>query len=418
MMSERPMMRLVALLLLGVLVLAAPLGRPAAARSMEKDFRNWLEGEFRPRALKHGIPRRLFDAALGHARPNLKLPDLALPGRPYVPRAQRQTEFAAPRRYFSERSLRILSRRGRGLMARHRRLLERITRRYGVPGEIVIAIWGRESNFGAARIPHDAFAILATQAWAGRRREKFARELLAALAIVARGHASLKDMKSSWAGALGQPQMMPTAYLEYAVDFDGDGRRDIWRSVPDILASIANHLRKSGWRRDRGWGYEVTVPASVSCALEGPDQGRAMARWAKMGIRRVKGRRFPPRELKRTGFLLMPAGRFGPAFLVTENFYVLKEYNMSDLYALFVGHLGDRIRRGDHGFSRPWGDVGHMWRSEVARMQRKLEKLGHDVGGADGLPGYKTRRSIGRWQRAKGMRQTCFPTRKLKELLR
>ena len=391
---------------------------PAEQARLSAQFRHWLQREIWPRARKQGIPRHVFDAALGHVRPIFRLPDLAPPGHPPLPPEQQQAEFAAPKRYFNERSIAILARRGRKLAQRHAALLRRIERRFGVPGAIVLAIWARESNFGRAAIRHDAFAILATQAFIGRRKKTFRRELLAALKMVASGAVPLSRMKSSWAGALGQPQFMPSDYLAFAVDFDGDGRRDIWRSVPDVLASIANHLKRHGWRRGLSWGVEVVLPANVPCYLEGPDQGRPLTEWRRLGLRRVDGRPFPAAWRNARLFLLTPAGRFGPVFLVSRNFYVIKDYNMSDLYALFIGHLADRITgRATGPFRTRWGDVGHLSRADVARMQRRLEEMGHDVGGVDGLPGFRTRRSIGRFEQSRGLAPTCFPTERLKRLL-
>jgi hypothetical protein len=201
-------------------------------------------------------------------------------------------------------------------------------------------------------------------------------------------------------------------------DFDGDGVADIWKSQPDTLASIANYLAGYGWVKGRGWGFEVTVPREVSCALEGPDRGKTIADWAALGVQRIGGEPFPARELKGEGFLLMPAGRHGPAFVVTPNFYVLKEYNESDLYALFIGHSADRIRGGDKPFAASWGEVGGLKRSDVAALQRGLERRGYDVGTADGLAGYRTRRSIGEWQESEGRAATCFPDTALVEALR
>ena len=220
-------------------------------------------------------------------------------------------------------------------------------------------------------------------------------------------------MKSSWAGALGQPQFLPSSFLKHAVDFDGDGHADIWNSEADALASIANYLVDYGWVKGRDWGFEVTVPESVSCALEGPDQGKRISDWAEMGIDRVSGKAFPPNEARAEGFLLMPAGRNGPAFIVTPNFYVLKEYNESDLYALFIGHGADRIAGGDRTFAGKWGKVGGLYRSDIASLQRALEAKGYDVGSADGLPGFRTRRSIGDWQAKNGRPPTCFPDAEL-----
>ena len=418
--------RLAALVLI---LLAALVSHQVPVRALElsaaekarlsTQFRQWLREEMRPLALRAGVPARVYDAALSRVKPVFGLPDLAPPGHPPVPAEQQQAEFAAPKRYFNERSIAALAKRGRALARKHAAVLARIERRFGVPGSVVLAIWARESNYGRAAIRHDAFAILATQAFIGRRKAVFRRELVAALKMVAGGAVPLWRMKSSWAGALGQPQFMPSDYLAYAVDFDGDGRRDIWRSVPDVLASIANHLQKHGWRRGVRWGVEVRLPETVPCYLEGPDQGRPLAEWRRMGVRRIDGQPFPRRWRGERIFLLTPAGRFGPVFLVSRNFYVIKNYNMSDLYALFIGHLSDRIAGRVTGpFRARWGNVGHLRRADVARMQRRLERMGHDVGGVDGLPGFRTRRSIGRFEEARGMAPRCFPTERLLHLLR
>ncbi|MCP4127088.1 MAG: lytic murein transglycosylase, partial [Gammaproteobacteria bacterium] len=278
--------------------------------------------------------------------------------------------------------------------------------------------WGRESGFGRARMTHSALPVLATKAFMSTRKPLFRRELLALLQILQRGHIKRAAMQSSWAGAMGQPQFMPSSYLKYAVDFDGDGHSNIWSSVPDTLASIANYLSKSGWQTGRDWGFEVALKSNVFCGQEGPDRARPISRWVGQGITRKNGKTFPKHELQSKGMLLVPAGIHGPKFVVTPNFYVLKEYNNSDLYALFIGNLGDRIAYGSGAFRGEWGDVGKMLRSDVQRMQQVLEQAGHDVGGADGLPGYKTRRSIGAWQRKNGYRPSCFPTSDLVPVLR
>ena len=214
-------------------------------------------------------------------------------------------------------------------------------------------------------------------------------------------------MKASWGGAMGQPQFLPDSFLKYAVDFDGDGRRDIWRSVPDILASIANYLRQNGWVRGRDWGFEAVVPANISCDREGPDRGQPIANWIASGVTRVAGRHFPESEMNKPGFLLMPAGRLGPAFIATENFYVLKTYNNSDTYALFVGHLADRMAA-NKGFVGKWHRPAPITRGAVRNLQAKLIDAGYDVGAHDGLIGYKTRRSLGAWQQAQGRPATCW----------
>ena len=401
------------------LLLAALAPPPAAAQSIDRQFRAWLEADLWPSAKAQGISRATFDEAFKGVSPNLKLPDLVLPGqKPETPKTQHQAEFGSPGNYFAENTVKGVTAGGRARADTHARTLSAIEKATGVPAGIVLAIWGRESGFGRARIPYDAFEVLGTKAFLATRKEMFREEVLAALVMAERGPIPPRSMKSSWAGALGQPQFMPSNYLKYAMDGDGDGRADIWTSEADTLASIANYLKAHGWVCGRDWGFEVTVPASVSCALEGPDRGKPIAEWARMGVARIGGKPFPPHEMTGEGYLMMPAGRSGPAFIVTPNFHVLKEYNESDLYALFVGHAGDRIQYGDRTFAGSWGKVAKLYRSDIAAMQRGLEKLGYDVGGADGLPGFRTRRSIGDWQARNGLAPTCFPDAALVKRLR
>jgi len=379
---------------------------PAGAQTGDAAFQQWLQGVW-PDAQKAGISRKTFYETTRTLTPDLSLPDLVLPGRPE--RQPDQAEFVqTPADYLKESSLASLAAQGRRLLAEHRATLAKIEQEFGVPPPVVLAIWGRESGFGSARIPHNAMQVLATKAFMATRKDMFRAEILAALQMVERG-VPLASMRSSWAGALGQPQFLPSSYVKHAVDMDGDGRADIWNSVPDTLGSIANYLAHFGWVKGRDWGFEVTVPESVSCALEGPDRGHRIADWAEMGIARIGGKPFPAHEARAEGFLLMPAGRHGPAFIVTPNFYVLKQYNESDLYALFVGHAADRIAYGDRAFAGKWGAVGGLKRSDVAAMQRGLQRMGHDTGGADGLAGFRTRRSIGEWQQRQGQAPTCFP---------
>jgi lytic murein transglycosylase len=251
----------------------------------------------------------------------------------------------------------------------------------------------------------------------GRRRALYYPELLAALVILEEDHLPGASLLSSWAGAMGQPQLLPSKFLRYAVDGDGDGRRDIWRSVPDSLASIANYLREHGWRPDRDWGMEVRVPASVSCALEGPRQGRTVGDWMRLGLTRIDGGPLSKESGNATAFLLMPAGRLGPAFLASENFYVLKQYNESDLYALFIGHLANRMR-GAPALAGTWAPIDGLRRGDIRTMQEHLQAEGYDVGKVDGLIGFATRTAIGQWQAKSGHRETCFPDAALIEALR
>lgn len=400
---------------IGLATAFSVLAAPASAQSkIETQWQAWLSGDLWPEAKAAGVSKATFDAAFNGVSPNLKLPDLVLPGqKPTTPKKQHQAEFGSPGNYFAEKVLGAVTKGGRSRAASLSNTLAAVEKRYGVPGEVALAIWGRESGFGTAKIPYDAFEVLGTKAWLSTRKEMFRKELIAGLQMVDAGKAKRSAMKSSWAGALGQPQFLPTSFLKHAVDFDGDGRADIWNSQADTLASISNYLVDYGWIKGRDWGFEVTVPASVSCALEGPDRGKKISDWAAMGIARVNRKPFPARELKAEGFLLMPAGRHGPAFIVTPNFYVLKEYNESDVYALFIGHGADRIAGGDKRFAGRWDKIDGLYRSDVAGLQRGLEAKGYDVGGADGLPGFKTRRSIGDWQAKNGREATCFPDKGL-----
>ncbi|WP_173935215.1 lytic murein transglycosylase [Chelativorans sp. Marseille-P2723] len=386
-------------------------------QSISVQFTQWLQTDLWREARARGISPATFNAALAGIEPNLKLPDLVLPGESAPRQAeQHQAEFRSPEAYF--RHIGGVVSGGRARARTHAATLAAIEERYGVPRGIILAIWGRESGFGGAKIPHNAFEVLATKAFLATRKQMFREEVLAALEMVEKRGIEPQMMRSSWAGALGQPQFLPTSYMKYAVDFDGDGKADIWNSVPDTLASIANYLAAHGWAQGRDWGFEVVLPEKLSCALEGPDQGRLITEWAAMGVSRVGGKAFPPHELNGDGYLMLPASRYGPAFLVTPNFYRLKDYNESDLYALFVGHAGDRIMYGDITFSARWQRVSGLRRSDVAAMQRVLERQGYDVGGVDGLAGFKTRRSIGMWQEKAGRKPTCFPSKEILGILR
>jgi lytic murein transglycosylase len=407
---------------LALMIALALVSFPAHAASkaeVEAMFRTWIDNDLWPAARKTGVSEKTFRAAMEGVTLNWDLPDLVPPGsKPKKEQAQSQAEFSAPGAYFSEKRLQSLAARGSSLARAHASTLRKVEQRFGVPGEIVLAVWGRESGFGSAKIPYSAVEVLATKAFMSTRKDLFRKELIAALHIVDGGDRTVGQLRGSWAGALGQPQFMPTSFLQYAVDFDGDGVRDIWDSVPDTLASIANYLVKKGWQPGRGWGYEVSIPDGVSCAQEGPDLAKPISAWASSGIARISGKAFPAGEAKASGMMLVPAGTHGPEFIVTPNFYVLKEYNNSDLYALFLGNLADRIAYGSGPFRGAWGDVGRMLRSDVLAMQKALVAKGYDVGKVDGLPGYKTRRSLGDWQAKNGLAPTCFPDASLKAKLR
>lgn len=387
---------------------------PAIDRdAINGQFNNWLNKDFYNDALKSGISAGTFSEALSTVAPNLALPDLVIPGeKPKAQRRQDQAEFSAPANYFSAKTLARLVSDGKTQLSENRGALKKIEKQYGVPASIALAIWGRETNYGNVKIPYNAFEVLATKAFMSTRKDMFKTELIAALTIVQDHYMDAASMKSSWAGALGQPQFMPTSYLKYAVDFDGDGHRNIWTSTPDTLASIANYLKLNGYKANAGWGYEVKVPETVGCFLEGPDQGKMLSEWQKLGVLPQSDKNVPALDKSRPLYLLMPEGRLGPAFLVTDNFYVLKSYNMSDLYALFIATVSDGIE-GKGGFVEPWQKIDELYQSDVLNLQTKLQSQGYDIGKADGFAGFKTRRSIGLWQQKQGQKPTCFPSRSL-----
>lgn len=400
--------------LAGLWLLVSALAPEAAGATVrqqaEAGLAAWREGLWEE-ARAAGIARKTFDGALGKATIDWSLPDLEPPGGKAQAgkKPTQQAEFGSPGRYFSESNIAILVARGRAERDRRRKDLMAIERRYGVPHQILLAIWGRETAHGTVTIPHDAIRSLMTQAYIGRRAAFFRAQLIAALKLLEEGHGSRAELRSSWAGAMGHTQMLPTHILEYGVDFDGDGRRNVWGSVSDALAATANFLARNGWQPGLPWGYEVTPPRDADCTLEGPHQGRPFAEWVGLGYERTRGRKFPPGRLATKGHLLMPAGRHGPAFLVTGNFYVLKEYNESDLYALYVGHLADRIDS-DRRFEGRWGNVATYARSEVMALQNVLVGQGYNVGDTiDGLIGFRTRIAAGEFQRKSGLTVDCWP---------
>jgi len=400
-----------ATLLLIALVMAMPV-IPALAQSRasaERDFRQFI-ARLWPEAHARGVSRAVFDAAFKGTTLDWSLPDLApkFTGKPEEP-SKRQAEFSSPANYFNEASIAALAAQGKAEMKRWRGILARIEKRYGVPPGILLAMWARESNYGRATIPYDAVRNLATLSFMGRRPETFRPELLAALVMLQRGHVTRAQMKSSWAGAMGLMQMLPSQFLDYAVDFDGDGREDIWSSVPDALASAADFLKSRGWRSGEAWGYEVTMPARFDCTLEGLDHGQPIERWLKMGLKPAGGRSIPSARLGDLAYLILPAARFGPAFLGTRNYYVIKSYNNSDLYVIYTGHLADRIT-GDVRFVAPWRPISTYSRDKVARLQKKLVAEGYNVGDQiDGLIGFRTRIATGLYEKKYGLAFDCWP---------
>jgi lytic murein transglycosylase len=392
-------LRIVALIL--TLLLMAP-----AARAADADFRRFVDGLW-PSAQQLGVSRATFDAAKRGLEPELSLPDLVIPGR--VDRQPAQPEFVqTPSEYLREKAFDGLSAQGRKLAEQYRAMLARIEQRFGVPGSIVLSIWARETAFGAAKMPHSAIRALATQAYLGRRKEQFREEFLLALKMLQEGHVAIAAMRSSWAGAMGHPQLLPSGFYKYAVDFDGDGRKDIWTSVPDALGTIANHLVELGWKRGQRWAYEVRVPTSMDCTIAEPAVKATLGEWLRRGYVIANGAKLSAAEMSTEASLLMPAGLYGPAFLTPSNYFALKDYNFSDLYVLFVGHLADRIA-GARAFEQPWGKVAQLPTYSLERMQQELTKRGLYKDKIDGKAGMLTRAALGAYQKAAGLKLDCWP---------
>lgn len=379
----------------------------SAAQAADAAFAKWLEGLY-PAARDLGVSRAIYEAATRGLEPDLTLPDLVIPGRP--DRQPAQAEFVqTPAEYLKETAFDQLAAQGRRQLEQHRATLTRIEQRFGVPPAIVLAIWARETGYGAAKMPHSAMRALATQAYLGRRKEQFREEFLLALKMLQEGHVTLASMRSSWAGAMGHPQLLPSGFYKYAVDFDGDGKRDIWTSVPDALATIANHLAELGWQPAQRWAYEVRIPANADCTIAQPDVKTTIGEWVKRGYAPAYGAKLSAAELAQEASLLMPAGLYGPAFLVTKNYFALKDYNFSDLYVLFVGHLADRIANG-RPFEQPWGKVAQLPSAALERMQRTLTRLKFYNDKIDGKAGMLTRAALGAYQKANGLKLDCWPT--------
>ena len=378
------------------------------ARASDAAFQAWLQSLW-PDAQKLGVSRATFDMATRGLEPDLSLPELVITGRPEHA-APGQPEFVlTPADYLKEETFDRLAAQGRRLLDQYRTPLDAIERQFGVAPTVVLAIFGRESDYGRSRDTHDGIRVLATQAFLGKRRDKFREEFLLALKMLEDGYVKRADMKSSWAGAMGLTQFLPSDFYKYAVDFDGDGRRDIWNSVPDALASAAKQLVDKGWRRDLRWAYEMRAPQSVDCTIGVPENTQPLGVWLKRGFVPAYGRTLSPAELAETASLLQPAGLYGPAFLATKNYFAIKEYNFSDLYVLFVGHLSDRIVD-PRPFETPWGKVAQLPTRDLDRMQEILTARGYYHDKIDGKAGMKTRAALGDYQKRNGLKVDCWPT--------
>ena len=410
MMTVKPDMTRVrlALTIIALLTFAAP------ARAADAAFQQWLATQW-PAAEALGVSRATFDAATRGLEPDLSLPDLAIPGQ--AEKAPQQPEFVqTPSQYLREATFDRLAARGRQLAVQYRVTLARIEKEFGVPGNVVLAIWGRETDFGGERQPYDAIRALATQAYIGKRKDFFRNEFLQILKMLQDG-VPRADLRSSWGGAMGLTQFLPSEFYMYAVDFDGDGRADIWHSVPDALASAAKQLAGKGWRAGEPWAIEVRAPAGADCSIGVPDVTVPVGEWIKRGFIPARGRKLSAAELAVPASLLQPEGSYGPSFLTPKNYFVLKDYNFSDLYVLFVGHLSDRIA-GGKPFETPWSKNAQLKTADVETMQKRLTALGLYKDKIDGKAGMLTRAALGAYQKKSGLKVDCWPTAAVLEHMR
>ena len=378
---------------------------PAASPGDEAGLQRWVQN-FRSRAVSSGVSPATYDRAMRIARYNPEVIRLD----------RRQAEFSRPVWLYLDSAVsdvRITT--GRQKLAQLGPTLSRIEAQYGVPREIVLAVWGMESNFGANRGRMQIIPSLATLAYDGRRGEMFAGQLIAALKIIQAGDTDPEHMLGSWAGAMGHTQFMPTSYLQYAVDFTGDGRRDIWSDDPtDSLSSTAAYLARNGWQRGQAWGAEVQLPANFNMGLIGKGTRRSSGDWSSQGVRRIGGGGLP----NGNGSIIMPAGARGPAFLILDNFRSILRYNNSDNYALGVAFLGERIA-GRPGIQGNWPRSDRpLSTSERQEIQQRLRAKGFYDGEIDGLFGSGTMEAVSAYQRSIGTTPDGYPTSILLDQLR
>lgn len=367
-------------------------------------FDAWVAA-YRARAAARGIPANVISEAMGMAG---YLPDV-------IEKDRNQTEFTRTLEDYlaiAAKPERVAM--GQDKLRQYGSVLARIEARYGVEPHVVAAVWGLESFFGTRRGVVPVVSALATLAYDGRRGEFFESQLTAALKIIANGDVSARAMTGSWAGAMGHTQFIPTSYLAFAVDFTGDGKRDIWSDDPtDSLASTAAYLQKSGWQRGLPWGAEVRLPAGFDPGHLGRGKGKSAAEWSALGVTAASGGPVPA-----GGSIIAPKGVGGPAFLLTQNFNVILRYNNAENYAIGVGHLSDRLL-GRPGVQADWGpDKTGLTMADRQALQQALTRAGYDTGGTDGVMGAKTKAAIAAYQQAAGLPVTGEPSLDLLRRLR
>lgn len=368
----------------------APAPTPPPPSSGDIGFDTWLRG-YRQKALGEGIDAVVVDRELSGLRPNpqvasldTKQPEFSKPVSDYIKGVISDARVTQGRRFRDELAY-----------------LPALEQRYGVPREIVLAVWAMESAFGKNQGDMDVLRSLATLAWEGRRRAWAEGELSAALKIIARGEAPRSQLKGSWAGAMGQTQFMPSVFLTTAIDGDGDGRRNIWGSTQDALASTANYLAKANWAPGQGWAREVILPSGFDYSLaEGPKNPPSA--WEALGVKRADGRPWSAAEQAAPAQLLLPSGASGPAFLALPNHFAIRRYNNSMSYALGIGLLADAFA-GNAPLVTPWPYEPALSLEDRLTAQRALARLGFDPGPADGVIGANTRAQLRLWQKARGL---------------
>jgi membrane-bound lytic murein transglycosylase B len=370
------------------------------------DFQDWLAA-LRAEALAKGISEATLNAALRDVAPVTRAVELD----------RRQPEFTQTFwTYLDQRVNEDRRKRGRMLLAKHLSLLERIHAQYGVPPRYIIAFWGLETNFGDYRGSFRVIDNLATLAFDQRRSHFFRAQLLDALRIIEDGHILPDAMVGSWAGAMGHMQFMPSTFIGHAVDYTGDGRKDIWGSLPDAFSSAAHFLSNMGWQPNQTWGREVRLPENFDLLLATLNTRKTLTQWSALGVRQANGKPLPQVDMQ--GALVLPQGRLGPAFLVYENFRAIMRWNRSIHYAISVGHLADRIVGLPQLMNGRDAEHAPLSRSETEEMQQLLNRLGFDAGSADGIAGPRTRAAIRALQQELSLPADGYPAPSLLQRLR
>jgi lytic murein transglycosylase len=365
----------------------------APARAQQQSFAAF-EAALWPDAQAKGITRATFDLALNGVTPDQRV----------IAATKRQPEYGKPvGAYVNDLVSRGRIANGQRKAKEWAKTFDVVEKKFGVERWVLLALWGVETDYGAEKDHWDVFRSLATLGYVGYRDPYFRNELIVAMRIMQDNHFGRDQMVSSWAGAMGQTQFMPSNVVDYAVDFSGDGKRDLWSNVPDVLASTANYLAKEHWKRGLPWGFEVTVPKGFDYRKS---RG-SFADWKKLGVRRADGKPFPPSG---PGILFFPSGASGPAFLTTENYPALKEYNNSDAYVIAVGHLADRMNGGPP-IRAAWPAADHpISRDARIALQKKLAALGYKVNDFEGHIDFDLRDNIRAEQVKLGMLPDGNPT--------